>query len=437
MELQKISSSSVAGISANSVDGDARLKGVKPKDPQKNDQFKDEISRQVEQVKANNRVEKNENNQSDIQKVDEAPAVSENANSVADNELSETRDGITLDDSVDTVEGDLSLSVEAQTTDALAGVNLPVEGKLLPLSESLTPVMPVEMFSVTGKDGVPKTQQQVEMDIALAKQQSTLVNQAMTNSKMGDSANQAKTEPATQNLTNLGNETTQNKFFSAQQNIASQPLEKINIQDARYSKILSDVPAADAIQQASRLQQVPVTTAISAAALTPPMMNGDVNATPLTTNGLSQTLGSSLSANIQSSNWSQQMTQQVSYMIKGGFQQAEIKLNPANLGPMEIKLSLNDDKASITFVTQHAPVRDAIDAAMPRLKDMLEQQGINLADVDVSTQSEQQQAQQERESNNPSVRGMDSDVNDELSDSEIGIQKRVTLDESSGVSIFA
>ena len=226
---------------------------------------------------------------------------------------------------------------------------------------------------------------------------------------------------------------------------------KLNLSDdlmtARNAqfKTLSELPAAEMIGKASRLQQVPLSTALASSM----PASANVNAGPASAldsaafnlnaplaNGLSAAgLSTSIMTPLQSPGWSQQMTDQVSLMLKGGFQQADIKLNPAHLGPMEIKLSMNDDKASIHFVSQHAPVRDAIDSALPRLREMLEQQGLSLADVDVSAHSEQQQSDAEAQQ---AVAGGQS----ELADS--GVQEadelpvtQINLSVESGINLYA
>jgi len=102
----------------------------------------------------------------------------------------------------------------------------------------------------------------------------------------------------------------------------------------------------------------------------------------------SPVMGGGIGAAVQSPAWSQGLTERVTWMLQGNVQAAELKLNPAHLGPLEVKLAIQDDKASITFVTGHAQVKEAIDTAMPRLREMLEQQGLDLADVDVSQYSD-------------------------------------------------
>lgn len=140
---------------------------------------------------------------------------------------------------------------------------------------------------------------------------------------------------------------------------------------------------------------------------------------------------------LQNPGWSQQMTDQVNLMLRGGFQQADIKLNPAHLGPMEIKLSMNDDKASIHFVAQHAPVRDAIDSALPRLREMLEQQGVSLADVDVSAQSEQQQSDTEAQQPGSSMMQQGESADSSLQGADELPLTEVSLSVEAGVNLYA
>lgn len=105
------------------------------------------------------------------------------------------------------------------------------------------------------------------------------------------------------------------------------------------------------------------------------------------------TMQASIHSNVSSPQWQHSLGDQVSWMVSGKFHSAELKLHPAHLGPLEVKLHMHDDnKASVHFVSSHAVVRDAVDAAIPRLRELFEQQGLNLANVDVSAQGQQQQS---------------------------------------------
>lgn len=81
--------------------------------------------------------------------------------------------------------------------------------------------------------------------------------------------------------------------------------------------------------------------------------------------------------------WGTAIGERLVWMAKGEMQRAELKLTPPNLGPLEIRLTINDDKASVAFVSHHAATRDAIEAALPRLREMLAQEALQLVRADV------------------------------------------------------
>jgi len=61
-------------------------------------------------------------------------------------------------------------------------------------------------------------------------------------------------------------------------------------------------------------------------------------------------------------------------------------LNPQHLGPLEMQVQMEGDKATLAFTSQHAQVRDALESALPRLREMFAQNGLNIVDVNVSQQ---------------------------------------------------
>jgi hypothetical protein len=83
--------------------------------------------------------------------------------------------------------------------------------------------------------------------------------------------------------------------------------------------------------------------------------------------------------------WDAEMSERIVWMTSKSMSSAEIHLNPPNLGPVEVRISLNQDQqASIQFVSPHAAVREALEAAMPKLRDLFGAQQLSLADVSVS-----------------------------------------------------
>lgn len=138
--------------------------------------------------------------------------------------------------------------------------------------------------------------------------------------------------------------------------------------------------------------------------------------------------------------WGEVVAQRVSMMLGRQEQRLEMQLNPPNLGPMEVRLSLGSEQASIVFTSQHAAVREALAAATPRLTALLADQGIVLTDVQVASDSlNQQQFQQAyQQQDAQKQRGATSAVPDD------GIHEPVMLDlgsirvpvARSGVSLY-
>lgn len=91
--------------------------------------------------------------------------------------------------------------------------------------------------------------------------------------------------------------------------------------------------------------------------------------------------------------WSDAVVDKVMWMSAQQLNSAEIHLNPPELGPLQVRISTHHDQASVFFTSQHQGVRDALDQALPKLRDMLDSQGIQLLDAGVGGQgSAQQQA---------------------------------------------
>lgn len=92
--------------------------------------------------------------------------------------------------------------------------------------------------------------------------------------------------------------------------------------------------------------------------------------------------------------WDTAFSQRVAWAVTNQHQVAELRLNPPNLGPVEIRITVSNDQATAMFVSPHSSVRDSIEAALPRLREMLGESGLTLGNVNVSSQSFQQQQQQ-------------------------------------------
>ncbi len=84
--------------------------------------------------------------------------------------------------------------------------------------------------------------------------------------------------------------------------------------------------------------------------------------------------------------WGNELADRVVWLHKQNIPSAELNLNPRHLGPISIRIDVNQEQTSIAFTAHHAVVKDAIEGAMPRLREMLGAQQLNLVNVDVSHQ---------------------------------------------------
>jgi|GEM_PF-1427464 len=87
-------------------------------------------------------------------------------------------------------------------------------------------------------------------------------------------------------------------------------------------------------------------------------------------------------------NWNQEVGERIIWMNNRGISSAEIRMNPQNMGPITVRIDVDaEQQTSVSFTAQNADVRTALEASIPRLREMLSSQNLNLADVNVSQQS--------------------------------------------------
>lgn len=111
---------------------------------------------------------------------------------------------------------------------------------------------------------------------------------------------------------------------------------------------------------------------------------------PTTASSVSTTLGLPL----HHPRWADGLSDRVVWMVNQGVQSADLKLNPANLGQIDVRITVSDGQATVNFTSPHQHVRDAIESAMPRLREMMQDGGMSLAGANVSDQSARDQRQQ-------------------------------------------
>ncbi|KOR19011.1 flagellar hook-length control protein FliK [Burkholderia cenocepacia] len=91
-----------------------------------------------------------------------------------------------------------------------------------------------------------------------------------------------------------------------------------------------------------------------------------------------------LAPHVGTADWTDALSQKVVFLSNAHQQSAELTLNPPDLGPLQVVLRVADNHAHALFVSQHAQVRDAVEAALPKLREAMEAGGLGLGSATVS-----------------------------------------------------
>ncbi len=124
--------------------------------------------------------------------------------------------------------------------------------------------------------------------------------------------------------------------------------------------------------------------------------------------------------------WQGELNNRIAVMAKAAMlgqpQVAEIRLNPASMGPIDIRVIVKDDgQASVSFSAQQGVTREAIENSLPRLRELFNGSGLVLADADVSDQAPNYTHQSPTGEESESIRsGNDADIEMNLADGLLG-----------------
>jgi flagellar hook-length control protein FliK len=99
------------------------------------------------------------------------------------------------------------------------------------------------------------------------------------------------------------------------------------------------------------------------------------------------TANNTITAPVGSSAWPAEFSQKISWLSTQQSQVAELHLNPPDLGPMHVVISVSDNQATALFTSPHSAVREAIENALPKLRESMADNGIMLGNATVSDQT--------------------------------------------------
>ncbi len=150
---------------------------------------------------------------------------------------------------------------------------------------------------------------------------------------------------------------------------------------AAFGKTMNDAASAQAAQALTAAQtEAPTAAPAALAALQAAVQAVHTPAVPV----------DKLTPPVGTPAWDQALGQKIVWMAHGGEQSATLTMNPPDLGPMQVVLSVTNNQATVDFMAAQPEVRQALEAALPRLREMMSESGVQLGQANVSAGGQQQ-----------------------------------------------
>jgi len=93
---------------------------------------------------------------------------------------------------------------------------------------------------------------------------------------------------------------------------------------------------------------------------------------------------------VDSPEFAQGVSDRVSWMVGNNLNDAKLQVNPAQLGPIEVRIAVQGNQAQVWLTAHSAVTRDALESSSSKLREMLGAQGFAQVSVDISQRSFQE-----------------------------------------------
>ena len=169
---------------------------------------------------------------------------------------------------------------------------------------------------------------------------------------------------------------------------------------ADVQNLISGMTIATATDADPDSAEDPASAPAPHATTTPGSTDGAQAAAALQAAGLTRTespLGSatlSIQAPMGSAAFADEVSARVTGLAQSGITQAQLQLSPADLGPVQVHITLQAGQASVWFGANHADTRAALEQSLPRLRELFAGAGLPLTDSGVFREPPQQQQAQ-------------------------------------------
>lgn len=153
---------------------------------------------------------------------------------------------------------------------------------------------------------------------------------------------------------------------------------------------------------------------------------------PRTNSPQARQYSASLATPVTDPEWGGELTQKITWMSGRGIQAAELHLNPADMGPVEVRISVQNDQTTVQFNVQNAGVRELLESNVHRLREMMDSNGVELAEVKVDAEASANQgfASSHQDADQADSQGRERDGVDSLDEADLTDSTQLT--QSSG-----
>ena len=169
--------------------------------------------------------------------------------------------------------------------------------------------------------------------------------------------------------------------------LGADPRDKAGLDTSRFAAAAADAAGLDAARVESHTTEVAAAPTTHAPGKADGVLAASLQPTPTALREAAAPVSVAITTPVNAPDFAQTLGMQMSVLTKDGVQQAELHLNPAEMGPVSVQIVMDGTQARIDFGADTAATRHAIEAGLPELASALRDAGFTLAGGGVSQHS--------------------------------------------------
>ena len=169
--------------------------------------------------------------------------------------------------------------------------------------------------------------------------------------------------------------------------LGADPKDKAGHDASRFEAMATDAAGLEAARSESHTTEVATAPTTHAPGKADGVLAASLQPTPTALREAAAPVSVAIATPVNAPDFAQTLGVQMSVLAKDGVQQAELHLNPAEMGPVSVQIVMDGTQARIDFGADAAATRHAIEAGLPELASALRDAGFTLAGGGVSQHS--------------------------------------------------